>query len=217
MKRNYPPAMVAACEAALDARMFYNNDFDTFVLEHMGGPDCEAVLLREVECSQHREVVEIEKAVLAAPRGHYVLIRKRYDDQERWVPIMSTGSGISSICHDTYAERPSADELLRALLSQDIYQCRHAVARQRELDADVAASRHPAVRLGAEIRNFSPPGEVRTFSTATVTGIDSASGQVALMMTQRGSRKRWTMRVGARRVIDALGTALADVDSFSLS
>ena len=48
-RTHFPPAMLAACEAALDAGIFYNDQFDDFVFKHMGGFGCDAVLIEVVD------------------------------------------------------------------------------------------------------------------------------------------------------------------------
>ena len=42
---SFPSKMVEACNLAIDHGIFYNEEFESFVLEKIGGFGCEAVLV----------------------------------------------------------------------------------------------------------------------------------------------------------------------------
>ncbi|MHB0927729.1 MAG: hypothetical protein ACYC3W_02240 [Candidatus Nanopelagicales bacterium] len=225
---NFTPSMIAGCEAALDAGVFYQDAFENFVIEHMGGFDCEAKLattlridLRSSEESA-RSVFEmtqpLEAEIAAMPRGHYAIIQTLHKHGSSFFKfVVADGSGKLSTGgrYDTYDAEPSAEHVLRKMLGYEIYLCRKLVEQRRETVRDIAAMTSLDIHVGMKIKikDYRAPGEVKPFSSATVIEVHPETGTFKLMLMRRGTSKRWTHTVGAAR----LKSLLADVATPSTS
>lgn len=140
---SYKPEMVSACEAAIDAGIFYEDQFKDFVVKHMGGYGCEAVLLETVTLqwfgseflSENRALeAKAKERLKASPQGHYILFEKIYDDaKRRYSPMVSAGNGelATGGSHDSYDEPPTAEKVLARMIGYEIYLCRKATEDDR--------------------------------------------------------------------------------------
>ena len=74
----FTASMIAGCEAAINAGVFYQDAFNDFVLARMGGFDCQAVLVETIDLNpvaaggalRERTAWEAYKAL---PRGHLLM------------------------------------------------------------------------------------------------------------------------------------------------
>lgn len=215
---DFPADMVAACNAALDAGIFYNDQFEAFVLGRMGGFGCEAVLMEvaELDCGHpdhwqmQRDLSRrLEAAVVAAPRGHYVVIRKtRSDRAPTYFFMVSDGTEDRSSVggsYDYYDALPSGEKVLERMVGYEIYLCRKAIEQARARQSACSAIGKYGIRLGMEFRNIEVGGE--KFSTATVSEIHEKAGEVTLYLVRRGSRQRWNATVAADSLVQRAGLA----------
>lgn len=207
---SYSKEMVIACEAAIDAGVFYQDAFAEFVVKHMGGYDCKPVLVETVSFKWHggsnflaeQRTWNAEAAVRmkASPRGHYFLIEKLYEDgKRRYSTMVSAGNGQLSIggSHDSYDEQPAGEKVIARMVEYEVYCCRKAVEESRHRDHNRNALERHRYTVGQVFRNYRHPGEAKPFSKATVTKIYPESGQVTMQLSKRGTSKMWEITVGA--------------------
>lgn len=209
----FPTAMVAACYAALDAGIFYNNEFSAFVLRQLGGYGCEAVLMETAELDaaaddyaalQRAEHIRLEAAVNASPRGHYAVIRMaRQNGCHLYTAIASDGYGegvATGGAYDVFDSMPPGEKILERMLSYEIYLCRKACEQERSRQEGRDALAKYGIRLGMTFRDIQVGGE--RFSSGTISEVHAESGCVTLLLTRRGSRNRWKSTRSATDVAD---------------
>jgi hypothetical protein len=220
---DFPANIVAACHAALDAGIFYNNQFTDFVLRQVGGYGCEATLLEIADldaaapnyASQQRaEHARLEAAVSAAPRGHYAIIRmSRANGGPLYTTIVSDGYGdgiATGGAYDVYDSMPSGEKILERMFAYEIYLCRKACELERTRQAGREALAKYGIRIGMTFKDIAVGGEKfstgtvsgEKFSTGTVSEVHVESGCVTLLLTRRGSRNRWKGTRSASDIAD---------------
>lgn len=206
---DFPADMVAACNAAIDAGLFYNTEFDAFVLKRMGGYGCEAVLMEiadlDSNASDHFEAQRalcqrLEAAVVAAPRGHYAVLRfAPMSHRGTFYKLMvSDGHGdrpANGGAHDSYDALPTGEKVLQRMVEYEIYLCRQVLEKQRATAKRVAAAKEHGLCAGYTHKGAFRVG-TDTFSTVSIIAMGD-DGQVKLHMTKRGSPKRYEVWIGA--------------------
>lgn len=214
----YKPEMVSACEAAIDAGIFYEDQFKDYVVKHMGGYGCEAVLLETVTLQCFGSEFLSEKRALDAkakdrlkssPQGHYILFEKIYDDaKRRYSTMVSAGNGEIALggSHDCYDEPPTAEKVLSRMIGYDVYCCRKATEDRRRRAHNRRVLEQQRYFVGQVFRNYRHPGEAKPFSKATVTKIYPESGQVTMQLSKRGTSKMWEITVGAGCIEERIET-----------
>jgi len=217
----FPTAMIAACAAALDADVFYQDAFAAFVVDRMGGYDCEAALVEHLNVG--RDDSDTAKAlrrdlatrVKAAPRGHYGIVQRQSENGTlSYALIVSDGTGelATGGRFDSHYEIPTGAKVLERMVGYEIYQCRKAVEADRLLKSNVAALAEFAFQPGMEFKNVKVSGEVKPYAKAVVRATNAETGMVSLLLTRRGSAKRWTLERGAKRLAEMVGLRAEDVD-----
>lgn len=209
MKREielFSPAMVAGCEAAIEAGMKYQTEFEDFVLDHMGGLDCEPVLVRTINGNTGHAGEQARKLVETLPRGHFVWICY---ETAGWRPlyavVMSDGRGIAPGTSFDALEVKLKDEfLVRKMMCYEIHKCRQALKGMKQLEANRAALKAFNFTVGMRFRNVSLDGD-STFSTASIEHISDESGMVTVLLSKRRSKKRWTTTIDASELSKCLG------------
>lgn len=233
---DFPVAMIAACEAALDAAIFYDDAFQAFARQHMGGYGCKATLIEVVEMDASIEKNwEMRKAmhariyadVIAAPRGHYIVVRTQREQRIFFKTYVSDGHGDQLAVggsHDTYDMMPSADKVLDRMVGYEVYLCRKAIEANRYYTKCIGMMREFGLHIG-----FTFKGEFKfnadKFSTVTITQIVEATGQIKVHLTKRGSSKRYEAWLGAdsfvikagldKKLIEATSMMLSPASLFS--
>lgn len=219
---SYTKEMVVACEAAIDANVFYQDAFADFVVQHMGGYGCQAVRVETVSFKWYGEGLsladfrvwtsEAEARMKASPRGHYIQIEKLFEDGKRWYStIVSAGDGklATGGSHDSYPEPPTAEKVLSRMVGQEIYCCRKAVEESRYREQQRKALEKHRYCVGQVFRNYRHPGEIKPFAKATVIQIYPESGQVKLQLSKRGTSKIWEVTIGAGSIEERVEAAPA--------
>lgn len=206
----FPQIMVNGCEAALDAGVFYQEEFADWVLNHMGGFGCEGRLLGMVSVNGSEPGSQVLRNAVASAvreqqRGTYVVMKVTLADGRSWCTVLvSAGGGElgTGVKHDTYDQPPAADKVLRRMLGYEIYLCRKAVEARRALIADCEALAKHGFRVGMELKDLKISGEPKPYSRGIVDAVDAASGAVTLTLMRRGTSKRWSITLGAKRVAE---------------
>lgn len=202
--------MIKGCQAALDAGVFYQDEFCDFVVKHMGGYGCEAVLAETVTEPDRGapDYFELRRATMdglanriaASPRGHYALVKYTGSDgTDRYSLKVSDGSGklaVGGAC-DGYDAPPSGEKILERMVGYEIYECRNAVEAKRRVEANIAALKRQGFKVGMEFKNYMHPGEPRPYSKVVIQELYPDFGQVKIHLTKRGSPKRWEASIGA--------------------
>lgn len=209
-QQSFSKAMIAGCEAAVDAGVFYQDAFEDYVVKHMGGYDCEAVLCETVSVqwygggnflAEHRAwEKEAEQRLKSLPRGHYIQIEKRLDDGRRtYSTKVSAGNGQLAVggSHDFYDEPQNGEKVISRMIGYEIYLCRKMIENSRIRDNHRKSLEAHRYCVGQVFRNYRHPGEIKPFSKATIIGIYPESGQVKMQLTKRGTSKVWEVTVGA--------------------
>ena len=201
-QQSFSKAMIAGCEAAVDAGMFYQDDFEDYVVKHMGGYDCEAVLCETVSVqwygegnflAEHRAwEKEAEQRLKSLPRGHYIQIEKRFDFPAPKIRHLPVGGS-----HDFYDVPQNGEKVCSRMIGYEIYLCRKMIENSRIRDNHRKSLEAHRYCVGQVFRNYRHPGEIKPFSKATIIGIYPESGQVRMQLTKRGTSKVWEVTVGA--------------------
>lgn len=220
---DFPANIVAACHAALDAGIFYNNQFTDFVLHQVGGYGCDATLLEIADldaaapnyASQQRaEHARLEAAVSAAPRGHYAIIRmSRANGGPLYTTIVSDGYGdgiATGGAYDVYDTMPSGEKILERMFAYEIYLCRKACELERTRQAGREALAKYGIHIGMTFKDIAVGGE--KFSTGTISEVHVESGCVTLLLTRRGSRNRWKSTRSAIDIADYVRMTAKSID-----
>ncbi len=206
---HFTPSMIAGCEAALDAGVFYQNEFEDFVINHMGGFDCHANLVETLVIDREQSgftprleflsTQALETKVAAMPRGHYAVIKTTDRARTFFKFVVSDGSGTIATGgkYDTYDAEPTAQHVLYKMLSHEIYLCRKFVENRRAMARDIEAITSINIHVGLKFKGYKVPGEVKPFSSATVIEIHPETGQIKLLLVRRGSSQRWLHTTGA--------------------
>ena len=205
--------MIAACGAALDAGVFYEDAFEKFVVDHMGGYDCKAVFIKKLVLTREMNfmkearplVVGFEKEIAALPRGSYGLVeRPMADDRIIFDTVVSDGTGENAVggSFDHYYEEPAGTRILERMVGYEIYLCRKHVQKIRDAKVDNEAVSAYSLCAGRVFKGFSMPGD--NYSTATITDV-YGDGQVKAVLVKRGSRRRWALTARAVNFIQYAG------------
>ena len=210
----FPAAMIAACEAALEADVFYQDPFVEFVVDRMGGYDCQAVLVEHLnvgrdDSAEAKELRhDLAKRVKSASRGHYGIVQRQRDDgSQSYALIVSDGTGelATGGRFDSHDELPTGAKVLERMVGYEIYLCRKAVEADRLLQSNVSALREFGFRPGMEFKDVKVSGETKVFAKAVVQSTNADTGMVSLLLNRRGSAKRWTLERGAKRLGEMVG------------
>lgn len=219
---DFPANMIAGCEAALDADVFYQDEFCDFVVKHMGGFGCEAVLVETVEIdmgcqsdfSERRETMAaLESMVAALPRGSYALVRHLLEWRNPgYSTLVSDGSGGLAVGgrHDHYNAPPAAEKVLERMVGYEIYECRNAVEAGRKRDADITVLEKHDFRVGMEFKDYRHPSETKRYSKAVIEAVYPETGRLKLLLTRRGSPKRWNAEIGAKWFAEEVGAQVRE-------
>lgn len=219
----FPAMMVEGCEAALDAGVFYQDEFRDFVVKHMGGYDCEAVLAETVT-EPSRDTPDYFKAKCAvmaglsqriaeSPRGHYALVKYiGSDESDRYTVKVSDGSGKLAVggSYDGYDAPPTGEKVLERMIGYEIYECRQALEEKCRIEADIAALEKHDFKVGMEFKDYKDPSETKRFSRAVIEAVCPKTGTVKLHLVRRGTSKRWNADVGAKRFAEIVGAAIPE-------
>jgi hypothetical protein len=212
---DFPSAMVDACHAALDAGIFYNNEFSNFVLRQLGGYGCEAVLMEIAELDaaaenyaamQRAQHARLEAAVSVAPRGHYAVIRMaRANGCHMYTAIASDGYGngiATGGAYDVYDSMPPGAKILERMIGYEIYLCRKAVEQERARQVGREALAKYGFHIGMTFKDIIVSGQ--KYTSGAVSEIHPESGSVTLYLVRRGSRNRWKVTLFAQSLAERL-------------
>jgi hypothetical protein len=214
---DFPANMIAGCEAALDADVFYQDEFRDFVVKHMGGFGCEPVLVDSIEydCDAAEyfkrlatEGKALAERIKASPRGHYAVIARKFaDGRKSYSAIMSNGQGeiATGGSHDGYSEVPPSEKIRLRMVGYEIYECRNAVEAKRKREADIAALEKHDLKVGMEFKDYRHPSETKRYSKAVIEAVYPETGRLKLLLTRRGSPKRWNAEIGAKWFVEEVG------------
>ncbi len=206
----FPPALVAATEAALDAGLFYDTDVHRFVLERLGGAGATPTPLRTVELPlrDHAGEQAISEELKRSPRGTYAVLRYvRCDGSSITRAPMADGRGDLSAhgASDPFdPDDPGAPaHVLDRMIGYEISCCRRAIEAARERARNLAAM---ATHGFASLQRIRQPLRIgrHTYSSAIVTGVQPEQGTLSLELTRRGSARRAQTTLGAADLVRAL-------------
>jgi hypothetical protein len=210
---DFPPAMVAACEAAIDAELIEHSEFVDFCIPHMGGYGCRALQVEKARLdmtaanfymAQDNTLHRLEPIIIAAPRGHYANLRiHRGQGVYQFKVIMSDGYGFHPAIggsNITYDRAPYDVDLLRPMVDYELRLCRQLVEANRVRNASCQAMSTVGIALGQQFHALE--FGCGAYSTATVIQLMPESGKVRLMLTSKGSDKRIEIEVGANALAE---------------
>lgn len=227
----YRTALQAACAAALDAGLFYEQPFALFVLEHLGtadaARDCFVGIHVEPDGFAERRALRnlLEARIGGSPRGTWALLHRPDPGAGRdfYTAIMSDGTGrpAPGCRYDTYETPPTYAEVHRRVTDHEEYKARQHVegSRRRARNLEIIATRGFAV--GRTYRTLVIAGGA--YSTVTITGLhpapephttiigadDRGWGWLTLALVKRGSPKRYQADMPASQLARALDVAAA--------
>jgi hypothetical protein len=212
--------MVAACFAAIEEGVFYQDDFVAFVVDRMGGYGCHPVLMEtlklvpEMLFGDERILMgELSARVREAPRGHYAVVQRQHvEGGLSFVLLTSDGTGrlAQGGRFDTYDQMPDGQKAMEVMVGYEIYLCRKKVERDIQIKADRAALVKYGFAIGMEFKHFKNlqvVGQSKPFSSGVIDAIDAENGEISLVLRRRGSRRRWGAFRGAQRLAEMVGLA----------
>lgn len=213
----FTAAMIAGCNAALDAGIFYNDEFKPFVIKHMGGLDCVPVLHRIVELQwddrekmveMRQELKDLTNTVKASPRGTYaVKIKKMHGAPTLYSFLISDGSGelAPGGQWDTQEKVVTGEYAVTKMMGYEIYSCRKILEEMRREEEDLKALHEHKLSVGMEFKDYKDPGDSKKFSKAIIQRIHADTGNVELLLTRRGTKKQWTTTRRAKVFVESVG------------
>ncbi|KZC39845.1 hypothetical protein RHOFW510R12_00965 [Rhodanobacter sp. FW510-R12] len=192
------PALRVAVEQALDAKVFYQEDFKQACRAGWDAavPVTEARLADVMQDAdtpfdaRRENERAARETLLAGPRGAWVVVRTAFGHgREGYLALIHDGFGTVHARSDGWAAFPTFDAVVDRMIGSEVYDLRRMIEAERERAACVAAVAFLQLRVGTRLRQVALGGI--TYSTAVVAEIHEASGRVTLVLTKRGSSKRY--------------------------
>jgi len=207
-------ALRAAVCAALDAGVFYQEDFNaacrgTWDLAHPAIenrlPDLVQVLGEDHFTWRARRQAASQE-VAAGPRGTWIMVRKHWDtNRVSYAAVIADGTGDTHERSDGWDQAPTYDGILNRMISMEVYRARKDVEQERSWQAAAERVRALGLQQGMTLRNVEV--SYQKYSTAVIEEINQDIGAVTLIGTKRGSSNRY------RIVTSALSLEIADRSS----
>jgi len=214
----FTPAMIAGCEAALRAEMFYQDDFEKYVLQHMGGPDCKPVLVNVYSIDQNATdfpktyvqfTRDIDAEIRQKPRGHYAII-ERIGTTSRFSTVVSDGTGKVAVGgkFNSSDTQPTGDEVIKAMIGYEIYCCRKYAERLFAHQKDKEMMEQHQFQVGQQFKGLQSDEHYpkHKFGTTTIVEI-RPDLRIRLQHTKRGSRNKWEGMVSPTLLAKMIGWA----------
>jgi hypothetical protein len=223
----YATGLRAACEAALDAGLFYEDAFCAFVLERVGADDpardlCLGTFPIPDGFAARRQALDALNARVAdGARGTWAICRHGPPEggHVRFAPVMADGSGGAATCFDRYDRPPAFAAVHRRMASAEIFLMRRIAERDRARARNIQLIGERRFRPGAVYRNLWI-GTAR-YSTITIITLhpapdptktvadpdDRGQGWLSLALVKRGSAKRFRCDVSAAQLAHAIDEA----------
>ena len=220
----FSQAMRKACRAALNENVFYEDDFKKYVLKHMGGFDCPAVLEGVYSIDNNAEnflktfqtmVKDVEDGIKKLPRGHYDII-ERQGTSSHYSMIVSDGTGEIAVGgkFNSYEFVPTANQVLECMLGYEIYLCRKLIEKTNAEMLDISTMNTNKFSVGQVFKNLQSDEHFPThkFSTTTIVEIRSDL-QIKIESTKRGTKNTWSGLVSPTLLAKMIEWAAAKKDS----
>lgn len=198
----FTPEQLAILAGAIDAGLFYNRAVEAHcepawralhpcsTRAITGAPDApwDTFAGNGTPWLQQREALTARLREL--PRGAYALLVRDCGEYRFWYALIHDGSGgISEPSLGHSPAPPSAEYLVDYMVRMEIYSASLAEKERRSvLDAQRIVSER-GLAVGRTLRDVHVAG--RQYSSAVITSICPRGAYVSLLLTKRGSRKRW--------------------------
>lgn len=115
--------------------------------------------------------------------------------------VMNCGYGEAYTRRDGWDKRPTFAEMANRMVSTEVYDLRNQEEERRKVEATVRALAERGWKAGTVLKHITFGGH--TYSSASVTAIYPETGTVDLVLTKRGSSKRYeAKRVRASQIRD---------------
>lgn len=173
----YAAALLSATSDALDAGVFYQDAFETFVLDRIGRADPAhdqfLGVFDEPSEFQQRSALRsvVQSQVVQAPRGSWAVISRDGRDPGVciYLPVMSDGSNAPATggSFDVYEEMPGYSAIHRRMAGYEVYLARKQIEAERSRAHNLALIVERGFRVGTTYRNLTIGRE--TYSTVTIT------------------------------------------------
>lgn len=225
----YAAALLSATSDALDAGVFYQDAFETFVLDRIGRADPAhdqfLGVFDEPSRFQQRSALRsvVQSQVVQAPRGSWAVISHdgRDPGARIYLPVMSDGSNAPATggSFDVYEEMPGYSAIHRRMAGYEVYLARKQVEAERSRAHNLPLIVEGGFRVGTTYR-LSTIGR-ETYSTVTITALhpvpserltivgadDRGDGWLSLGMIKRGSRYRFRVDLAAAMLAASIDAA----------
>jgi hypothetical protein len=217
-----------ACEGAIEGRHFGDEARTAFVLGMLADAGCEnprflgTVRMPDFGEKDAFQAARAERAGLIeqSSRGTWLLTIQSHEANEPgavwYAPMIAAGGGQlgSTFGHHL---RPPSFEIVRAkMVGRESYLVVCTIQSERQIAANIQALARLSPSIGTTYRNLAIDGVA--YSRAEVTEInpahdpshvivgpdDRGDGYVRLTLRKRGSKKRYTATIAARRLETAL-------------
>jgi len=197
--------MDAACGEALDAGVFYNRDFDKFVLDRIAKDDPAVELLvgefEQTSAGGDEWRVfwkDVDARVSTAPRGAFAIIAcpEQNGRPKTFKMRISDGTGQSvDPLHALFLTKPEWRDAYEQMVGYEIYLMRNKVVQPRRLkEKNVSVAQSGCFSVGQVFKSIEIDG--KKYSKAEVTAVRE-DGQIDLMLTKHGQRQRWKTALGS--------------------
>jgi hypothetical protein len=223
----YATALRAACDAALDAGLSYEDAFCAFVLERVTADDpardlCLGTFPIPDGFPVRRQALDALTArVAAGARGTWAICRHGLltSGRVRFAPVMADGSGSLGTCFDSYDLPPEFAAVHRRMAAYETYLMRRIAESDRARARNIQLIDERRFQPGAAYHNLRI-GTAR-YSTVTIIALhpapdpnetiigpdDRGQGWLSLALVKRGSGKRFRCEVSAAQLAHAIDEA----------
>ncbi|KZC32638.1 MULTISPECIES: hypothetical protein [unclassified Rhodanobacter] len=201
------PALRAIVEQTLDAKVFYQDEFERSCRPtwDIAIPARELRLPDLIQAAgialdvQKEQVSQLKEALAAGGRGAWAIVRRAKPNGGEWyLTLICDGFGEVHGRSDGWTDVPTFAAVVDRMVGMEVYRFRHVVETERTRAACAAALASLQLKVGTRLHNVRVAGT--TYSSALVQSIHDESGSVTLHLTKRGSAKRYEATVPATRL-----------------
>lgn len=167
-KRVFADEMKAAIDAAEAEGLFYLDDIKAFVIPRLTDELKAVEIIDRVTCTAAKDGVDFnvqtkkahdaEARIKALPRGKAIIVRQEFQSgKANHTFLYSYGNGdVNTSIGHTYDDEPTAEEISKAVIGQEIYLCQQQMIQDRFIERGRKFIKEYEVRPGDDFR-----GEIR--------------------------------------------------------
>lgn len=201
--RTLTPAQLAIVAAAIDAGVFYTEQMRVRCAPEWrallpcspraitGTPEAPWVPFAGVGDGWRTQREALSAQLRELPRGaHAIILREREDGFRTWYALIHDGAGyVHEPSLPSSKGLPQPGDLVDDMIGMEIYLATQAECERRSVIDAQTSIRERGLSVGRTLRDVRLGA--RAYSSAVITHICPRGAYVTLLLTKRGSRKRW--------------------------